>query len=292
VSATSIGVDPPASSPETSLPLAEGNRVLESITRQEGLSALLAFSDLHHQIRQRQLTAGAPPDWDLSQTERFFLDEVLQLTCSRALALTRADAVMIALGHPDGSEIVCRASAGTLPIPRGIRLNAGSEFLQQCLASGQTLRCDDAQTDERVEFDLAQALEARSTVLVPLRGRSQRVGVLQAFSTAAWSFTDDDVRSLDLFAELVLGALRPEDEDRRFHWLTNIADDVLQGDPQARLRDIAPLPLIAQPAVEEPTVEEPAVEAAITPIEVPLKAPKPTVIPWPESIARQPEIED
>ncbi len=61
VSATSIRLDheePPA---DASLPLAEGNRVLESIGRQEGLSALLAFSGLHEQIRRRHLTAGSLP---------------------------------------------------------------------------------------------------------------------------------------------------------------------------------------------------------------------------------------
>lgn len=232
VSATSIRVDQGPTG-DNSLPLAEGNRVLESIARQESLGALLAFSDLHEQIRQYQLKAGAGPDSDLSHTERFFLDEVLQLVCSRALALTGADAVMVALSQaPDANPpLVCRASAGQMPVPRGIRLNPGSEFLQACLAAGTTLRCDDSRTDPRLEFDLAQAMEAQSTVLVPLRGRGQRVGVLQAFAKAAWTFTDDDVRCLELVAEMILAALRPEDEDRRFLWLAEVAEQVLQGDP-------------------------------------------------------------
>ena len=217
-----------------SLPLVAGNRVLESIARQEGVGALLAFSELHEQIRQRQLAAGAASDSDLSQTERFFLEEVLQLICNRAHTLTQADSVMLALSQPPRGELVCRASAGELPIPRGIRLNSGSEFLLECLASGRTLRCDDARSDERVEFDLTHAMEARSSVIVPLRGRSQYIGVLQAFSRKAWSFTDDDVRSLDLFAELILAALRPEDQDRRFHWLADVAGSVLEGDPALR----------------------------------------------------------
>ncbi len=287
MSATSIPVDHSASPADSSLPLAEGNRVLESITQQKGLSALLAFSELHDRIRKHRPTAAASPDLDLCQTERFFLDEVLQLICSRALALTHADAVMIALGQADGSEMVCRASAGPLPIPRGLRLNPGSEFLQQGLTSGQTLRCDDALTDERVEFDLTQALDARSAVLVPLRGHSQRVGVLQAFSNTAWAFTDDDVRSFDLFAELILAALRPEDQDRRFHWLADIADDVLQGDQQARVRASALLPPGAQTGVEEP-----AVEAVLQPIETPLQIPKSTVIAWPDLTTSQPDVED
>jgi len=75
-------------------------------------------------------------------------------------------------------------------------------------------------------------------VLVPLRGQREQLGVLQAFSTTAWAFTDHDIRCFDLFAELVLSALKPEDQDRRIHWLSDVADEVLQTNrrPQRRLR--------------------------------------------------------
>jgi N-acetylmuramoyl-L-alanine amidase len=258
MSATSIPVDREDPLADASLPLAVGNRVLESIGRQEGFGALLAFSELHEQIRRHHLTAGAP-NWDLFQTEQFFLDEVLQLICERVQLLTRADAVMVALAHepsdglgvrsgvhPDVRsdvrsdvrlnarlELACRASAGALLIPRGLDLNGESALLRECLASGKTIRCDDLCTDARAEFDVSQTLGARATVLVPLCGRSQRVGVVQAFSTAAWSFTDDDMRCLNLFAELILSALRPEDQDRRFHWLADVADDLLAAEPTA-----------------------------------------------------------
>jgi N-acetylmuramoyl-L-alanine amidase len=224
--------DPAALSPA----IEPGNRVLQSIGRSEGLPALLAFSDLHDQIRDRRAAMGPFSDSDLFQTERFVLNEVLQLICGRTQALTNADAVLVALA--EGSEMVCRATAGPMPIPRGIRLNTGSEFLSDCLESGRILRCDDAQTDPRLEFDLCRQLDARSTVLVPLRGRSDRLGVLQAFSATAWSFTDQDLRCFDLFAELVLSALKPEDQDRRFRWLSEVADEVLEGCPPHRvLRD-------------------------------------------------------
>src|SRR5258708_19052094 len=117
------------------------------------------------------------------------------------------------------SQIVCRAAAGPLAIGRGLRLTGESEFLQDCLESGRILRCDDCETDARFELDFARQIGARSTVLVPLRGRRELIGVLQAFSTSARAFTDHDVRSLDLFAELVLSALKPEDQDRRIDWL-------------------------------------------------------------------------
>jgi N-acetylmuramoyl-L-alanine amidase len=229
VSATSIRLDHEQPLADPGLPLAEGNRVLESIGRQEGLSALLAFSELHEQIRRHHLTSGGASDNDLFQTESFFLDEVLQLICDRALALTRADGVIVALR--EGSDLLVHAAAGSLSISRGMCLNRESKFLRECLVSGRTVRCDDAQTDDRLDHDLSPKIGARATVLVPLRGYRQQVGVIQTFSVSGWSFTDEDVRCLELFAELILAALRPEDQDRRFHWLIDVADDVLQAAP-------------------------------------------------------------
>ncbi len=219
---------PPAAEP--GFPLQEGNRVLESLARQEALRALLAFSDLHERIRNRRAegTASAS-DVDLFQTERFVLDEVLQLICDRALAITQADAVLVALG--EGSEIVCRAAAGSLPVERGVSLPGESEFLQDCLDSGRILRCDDCGVDARVDLDFSRQIGARATVLVPLRGQRARFGVLQAFSNVPYAFGDDDIRCLDLFAELVLSALKPEDQDRRLNWLADVVDEVLYPKP-------------------------------------------------------------
>src|SRR5271157_5677310 len=222
---TRIDSPAPPRAADPGFPLNEGNRVLESLARQETLRALLAFSALHEQIRNRHAVAPPGSDWDLFQTERFVLDEVLQLVCDRTQAITGCDGVMIALSQ--GASIVCRASCGPLLVERGVHLVAASEFLQDCVDSGRILRCDDCQVDARVELDLCQLVGARSTVLVPLRGRQAPLGVLQAFARAPFSFTDDDVRCFDLFAELVLSALKPEDQDRRFNWLTDVAEEIL-----------------------------------------------------------------
>jgi N-acetylmuramoyl-L-alanine amidase len=210
-------------------PLLEGNRVLESIASKEAMRALLAFSDLHEQIQNRRLENDRVPDRDLFETERFILDEVLQLVCDRAHSVTHADGIVVALG--EGTEIVCRASAGPLAIRRDVRLVAESEFLQDCLETGRILRCDDCEIDARVELDFARRVGARSTLLVPLRGQRQQLGVLQVFSRTPWAFTDHDVRCFDLFSELVLCALKPEDQDRRIHWLSDVVGEVLQAKP-------------------------------------------------------------
>jgi N-acetylmuramoyl-L-alanine amidase len=223
---TRIDSPAPPRAADPGFPLDQGNRVIESLARQETLRTLLAFSALHEQIRNRGAVAPLGADWDLFQTERFVLDEVLQLVCDRTQALTGCDGVMIALA--EGASIVCRASCGPLLVERGVHLVTASEFLQDAVDSGRILRCDDCQVDARVELDLCQLVGARSTVLVPLRGRRAPLGVLQAFARAPFSFTDDDVRCFDLFAELVLSALKPEDQDRRLNWLTNLADEILR----------------------------------------------------------------
>ncbi|MGA7077835.1 MAG: N-acetylmuramoyl-L-alanine amidase [Terriglobales bacterium] len=218
--------------------LQEGNRVLASIARQEALRALLAFSELREQIRNRRAATGGASDRDLFETERFILTEVLQLICDRAQVLTQADGIVVALAansteSTERPEMVCRASAGALAVERGVRLAGESSYLQECLESGRILRSDDCERDVRVELDLARSLGARSTVLVPLRGRREQLGVLQAFSTTGLAFTDRDVQCFDLFGELVLSALRPEDQDRRIHWLSDVADEVLRTKPTA-----------------------------------------------------------
>ena len=223
--------------------------MLESLARQHSLPSLLAFSALHEQIQLSTTGSGS----DLIQTERFVLDEVLQLVCDRALGITRADGVIVALS--EGSALVCRAGSGPLAVERGVHLVPDSEFLQECLDSGRIFCCDDSEVDTRLELDLARMLCARSTVIVPLRGPRKVIGVLQIFAQRPFAFTDSDLRTFDLFGELLLSALKPQDQDRRLDWLADVADAILV--PQ---RAVAP---IQSPAIAEPVEnEEPEVSKA------------------------------
>src|SRR5882724_3483467 len=166
---TRVDWEAPPGAADRGFPLQEGNRVLESLARQEALRALLAFSDLHERIRNRRAEgAASASDLDLFQTERFVLDEVLQLICDRALTITQADAVLVAL--EDGSQLICRAASGTLIGERGTQLARDSEFLLDCLDSRRIMRCDDCDVDNRVDLDLSRQIGARATVLIPLRG--------------------------------------------------------------------------------------------------------------------------
>jgi hypothetical protein len=50
-------------------------------------------------------------------------------------------------------------------------------------------------------------------VAVPLCGRRSVIGLIEAFSTEAYGFNESDVKSLGLLAELILGAIKPEEEE-------------------------------------------------------------------------------
>jgi N-acetylmuramoyl-L-alanine amidase/putative methionine-R-sulfoxide reductase with GAF domain len=195
----------------------------------DALQALLAFSALHQQVRQRRALAaqydgfdqvGPPPRFathesqsrDFEPSELFVLDEVLQLVAERAIAITGADGLGIALA--ENNEIVLRASAGEIKPSVGARIERDSSFSGACFRTARIIRCDDTETDDQVNRSACRELGARSMVAVPLCGRRRVIGLLEAFSAEPFGFNDRDIDSLELLAELVVGALKPEDEDR------------------------------------------------------------------------------
>jgi N-acetylmuramoyl-L-alanine amidase/putative methionine-R-sulfoxide reductase with GAF domain len=185
----------------------------------DALQALLAFSALHQQVRYRRALAARYQGFEtiarpteFEQGEQFVLDEVLQLVAERAIAITGADGLGIALA--ENNEIVLRASAGAIKPDVGARIQRDSAFSGACFRTAQIIRCDDTETDDRVNLNACRKLGARSMVAVPLCGRKRVIGLLEAFSAEPFGFNDSDVDSLELLAELILGALKPEDEER------------------------------------------------------------------------------
>lgn len=237
-----------------SVPRAERASLPTGTFGHEALQALLAFSALHQQIRNRRARQlrdgerpGAPDDWRL---EQFVLDEVLQLVAERALAITGADGVAIAMA--EGNAIICRASAGSIAPDAGIRLDPNSGFSGECLVSGRIVRCDDVDTDSRVDLTACRRLGVRSMLAVPLSAKENVIGLLEAFSNEPYGFNDSDVRSLNLLAELILSALRPEEEDR----LAEISRRIIR----AVIVDPEPTPVIVAATEMVKVEDEPAVE--------------------------------
>jgi N-acetylmuramoyl-L-alanine amidase/putative methionine-R-sulfoxide reductase with GAF domain len=221
-------------------------------SQHDALQALLAFSALHDQVRRRKalatrhhgFDAGVPaaPAAEFEPAEQFVLDEVLQLVAERAVAITGADGLAIALA--ENNEIVLRAAAGAIRPDVGARIDRDSAFSGACFRTAQIVNCDDTETDPRVNLQACRKLGARSMVAVPLCGRRRVIGLLEAFSAWPFAFNDSDVRNLSLLAELVLGALKPEDEDR-FAESAQAAATKLEPAPPAAKAAVSVEPLIS-----------------------------------------------
>jgi N-acetylmuramoyl-L-alanine amidase/putative methionine-R-sulfoxide reductase with GAF domain len=249
----------PMEAPDTALAGAGGGVV--SADGREALQALLAFSTLHEQVRHkrteeaRRYAAGVGAVDDAWEFEQFVLDEVLQLVAERAQAITGADGIAIALA--EGDEIICRASTGAMAPDRGVRLDAQAGFSGACFRTGRIVRCDDSEKDPRVNVEACRRLGTRSMVAVPLQGQQSVIGLLEAFSTRPYGFNDGNVRSLNLLAELILAALKPEDEDRIVRAAKVAAVD-LQSAELDSLRQIPmsqPPPATVHPVVAAPEPE-------------------------------------
>ena len=179
----------------------------------EALEALLAFCSLHqlaNQKRTQQPNQASGADSERVELEHFVFDEVLQMVAERAVTISGADGVAIAL--VDGDAILCRASAGAVVPDRGMRVDLNSGFSGACLVSRKVVRCDDSDADFRVSAIACRRLGARSMVAVPLIAGDSVIGLIEAFSTVPYGFNDSDVSNLSLLAELILAALRPEEE--------------------------------------------------------------------------------
>src|SRR5438270_6936055 len=177
---------------------------------QDALQVLLAFACIHEQAIQRRYRTGLGVPAESPFDEYFGLDEVLRLVAARALAITGADGVAIALARENA--IVCRASIGTIAPDPGVRLDPNSGFSGACLRNGQTVRCNDSDTDSRVNAQACRALGARSMVAVPLMAKERVAGLIEAFSSETNGFNESDVSSLQLLGELILAAIHPEEE--------------------------------------------------------------------------------
>jgi len=130
----------------------------------------------------------------------------LQLIAARTQTLLRASGAALALSDAPGT-MVCRASAGDDAPAVGVRLQLGSGFSGECVKTGRLLKCDDAETDPRVDRESCRALGIRSILAAPVRVAAKSIGILEAFAPQPSAFTEGDSKVLQRLAETVIGAV-------------------------------------------------------------------------------------
>ena len=141
------------------------------------------------------------------------LDAALQVIAERAQTLTRATGAALALAN--NGLLTCRASVGDAAPALGATVDVNIGFSGGCVRTGNTVRCDDAASDPRVDKAVCQGLAIRSIVAAPIQYERQIVGLLEVFSTQPFAFDGGDVAVVERLARTALltmsqnAALRP-----------------------------------------------------------------------------------
>jgi hypothetical protein len=130
------------------------------------------------------------------------LNTALRVISERARALLRGTGAAIAIA--DRGPMMCLASVGTGGPPLGTHVDFNSGFSGECIRTGKTLRCDDAETDSRIEAVVCRRLGIRSIVAAPIRYEREVVGVLEVFSAQSFAFDEGDLAVLERLAQTVL----------------------------------------------------------------------------------------
>ena len=133
------------------------------------------------------------------------LEATLQLLAERAQYITGATGAAIALRS--GEEIVCRASAGSVAPEIGAHLQMESGLSGESIRTKQILRCNDAQTDTRVNRESCEALGISSVVVMPLLRDNEVNGVFELLSDRPNAFEERDIGALERLGEMVQTAL-------------------------------------------------------------------------------------
>ena len=235
------------------------------------------------------------------------LDSALQLLVERAQYITGATGTALAL--PQGEEMVCRASAGSSAPAVGARLQVRSGLTGESIARRQLLRCDNAETDPRVNLETCRALGIASIVVLPLLRRSGEVrGLFELFSDHPYAFEERDLIALERMADLTLTALDLAEQRQNFGPVPTPEREPEKGvEPPAaggaQQTSAVPINIPTTPEFAEPPVlpvestailaEPPAVRAEPTafPAEPPVFPAEPTVLPLAPSVDLAPEPE-
>lgn len=130
------------------------------------------------------------------------LDLVLNEIVEHARLATGATAAAIALAR--GDEIVCRATTGANAPDLGVQLNVDSGLSGACVQSKKWQRCDDTETDSRVNAEVCRDLGVRSILVFPVVRDDELLGVFEIFSPRPNAFSDREIQTLQALSRNIV----------------------------------------------------------------------------------------
>jgi diguanylate cyclase (GGDEF)-like protein len=103
--------------------------------------------------------------------------------------------------------MVYRAGFGAAADHVGLRLKAAGSLSGLCVELDETLRCDDSETDDRVDREACRRVGARSMLVTPLHYRGTALGALKVYSPHARAFDDAAADVLRLLVGIISASM-------------------------------------------------------------------------------------
>src|SRR4051812_9929387 len=180
-------------------------RFLDALGRQLGVAiAVVRARETRRKLRaETQLLRRTTSALSVNLDER----EILDVVTAAAWRLTRAAGTIVILQSSDRTkfEVAHQSVRSGLPRPVrlvGVRFPAAGSLAGKVVRTGRSLRVADTVRDRRkLVHQLASANDARSLLLVPLRGVRGPIGALAVASLTPRAFSDHDRRVLMQLAD-------------------------------------------------------------------------------------------
>jgi len=129
------------------------------------------------------------------------LHEILQAIVDERSVMPQANGIVVELR--DGDQLYYAAASGSSAAQVGLRLPLNASLSGMSILTGQSLQCDDSETDSRVNRLACRRVGLRSMIVVPIPHRGQTVGVLKYHAPMPNAFSEED----RLVAHLLVGPI-------------------------------------------------------------------------------------
>jgi PAS domain S-box-containing protein len=137
---------------------------------------------------------------------------VMNAAVRQTREITEGDGAVIEMA--DGDELVYRAASGSASNRVGLRLAIDNSLSGLAVRQRTVLRCDDADSDPRVDGAACRALGIRSMIIAPLLSDDEAIGALKTFSGRPKEFDDLDAYTVQILAGMTSAALMHANEYR------------------------------------------------------------------------------
>jgi diguanylate cyclase (GGDEF)-like protein len=129
------------------------------------------------------------------------------LDCIVAETMKFTDAAGAVVEQVEGDDLIYVRAAGQVAAFVGLRLPQQNSLSGVCVHSREIQRCDDTETDDRVNRAACRRIGIRSMLVVPLFFGGAVIGVIKACSERTAAFNSEHVQALKLAAGIIAAVL-------------------------------------------------------------------------------------